>query len=115
MIVHRDLKPSNILVKQDETPKLLDFGVAKILDPQRGLDTGDGATLVRAMTPEYASPEQIRGEAVTAATDVYRYSLGVLLYGLLTGHHSQRIARARRRTMPNARFARRCRLARAPR
>jgi serine/threonine-protein kinase len=82
-IVHRDLKPSNILVTADGRPKLLDFGVAKLVGPVALGD--DGATTrpyLSAMTPEYAAPEQVRGEAVSAATDVY--ALGVLLYVLLT-------------------------------
>jgi tetratricopeptide (TPR) repeat protein len=80
LVVHRDLKPSNIFVDRDGTVKLLDFGIAKLLE-----DEGDEALTregARLMTPEYAAPEQIRGEPVTPATDVY--SLGVLLFELLT-------------------------------
>lgn len=81
LVVHRDLKPSNILVKNDGTPKLLDFGIAKILD----IEGNDAATATQfgMMTPQYASPEQIRGEKVTTLSDVY--SLGIILYELLTG------------------------------
>lgn len=84
LIVHRDLKPSNILVTSDREVKLLDFGVAKMLssDPLDGAATMTIAAQ-RIMTPEYASPEQVRGLRVTTATDVY--SLGVVLYELLTG------------------------------
>jgi serine/threonine-protein kinase len=83
LVVHRDLKPNNILVTADGTPKLLDFGIAKLLTPGPGEAITRTETAVRLMTPEYASPEQVRGGAITTATDVY--ALGVVLYELLTG------------------------------
>jgi len=90
MVVHRDIKPSNILVTADHQVKLLDFGIARILDESPAVPAGGlTRTGLRVLTPEYASPEQMRGELVTTASDVYQ--LGLVLYVLLTGQHPYRL------------------------
>jgi eukaryotic-like serine/threonine-protein kinase len=92
LIVHRDVKPSNIIVTSDRHPILLDFGIARLLsadDEHDGAATGPAA---RILTPDYASPEQVRGEPVAIASDVYQ--LGLLLYELLTGAQAQSLQRA---------------------
>ncbi len=101
LLVHRDLKPSNILVQEDRQPKLLDFGIAKILEegslPVPQEITG---THLRPMTLPYASPEQVRGEAVTTASDAY--ALGVVLYRLLTGQGPYRLEENSTRELESA-------------
>jgi len=86
LIVHRDLKPRNILVEPNGTPRLLDFGICKLLEDLPGAETSTSAEL---MTPAYASPEQVRGETITVASDIY--ALGAVLYELLTGRPPHQI------------------------
>ncbi len=91
LIIHRDLKPGNILVTKDGYPKLLDFGIVKLIDEELS-ESDEGLTRLGIwhLTPEYASPEQIKGEKITTASDIY--SLGVLLYQILTGFQPYKIS-----------------------
>jgi serine/threonine protein kinase len=85
LVVHRDLKPTNILITKDGQPKLLDFGIAKVINPAFAILSAEPTRPeLLVMTPEYASPEQVRGEPVGTSSDIY--SLGVILYELLSGH-----------------------------
>jgi len=95
LVVHRDLKPANLLVRSDDSPVLLDFGIAKLLaDEEPGR-----ATSTRIYTPTYAAPEQLAGEPVTVATDVY--ALGLLLFEILCGEQARRAADTALRTQPS--------------
>jgi serine/threonine-protein kinase len=100
LIVHRDLKPANVLVTGEGRPMLLDFGIAKLIDPDSDDPQAEVGTQTRAYTPGYAAPEQLAGEAVTTATDVY--ALGLILFELLCGEPARTGANTATRTRPAA-------------
>ena len=85
LVVHRDLKPSNILVTRDGTPRLIDFGIAKVLATNQDASLRDATIGIGPCTPRYCSPEQVRGEEITTAADIF--SLGIILYELITRFH----------------------------
>jgi serine/threonine-protein kinase len=99
LVVHRDVKPSNIIVTADRHPILVDFGIARLLSTDHEHDGAATGPAARILTPDYASPEQVRGEPVAIASDVYQ--LGLLLYELLTGAQAQSIGRASRTVRRN--------------
>ena len=88
LVVHRDIKPSNVLVTDEGEARLVDFGIAKLLEDESDADAPRTRTGLRVLTPEYAAPEQLRGESISTATDVY--TLGLVLYELLTGSRAHR-------------------------